>query len=73
MAKNYIQEGYDQARNLEKLILSQKETTLYKKGGDVATVIKKDQFDQIEKIVLTYENEGMLATKLNLLLKAGQT
>lgn len=66
--KNYIQEGYDQARNLEKLILSQKETTLYKKGGDVATVIKKDQFDQIEKIVLTYENEGMLATKLNLLL-----
>ncbi|MFP4314242.1 MAG: SEC-C metal-binding domain-containing protein [Alphaproteobacteria bacterium] len=66
--KSYIQEGYNQARNLKKLVLSQQETTLYKMGGDVAVSLKKDQFDQIEKIVLTYENEGLLATKLSLLL-----
>jgi hypothetical protein len=66
--KSYIQEGYNQARNLEKFILGQPETTLYKKGGDVSVVIKKDHFDQIEKIVLTHENEGILATKLSLLL-----
>jgi|GEM_PF-4913478 len=67
--KAYIQEGYDQARQLEKLILNQPETKLYSQGGAVALIVKQSQFDQIEKIVVTYENEGILATKLSLLLE----
>lgn len=67
--KSYIQEGYDQSRKLEKLIISQQETILYKKGGDIALKINRRDFDKIEKIVLTHENEGILATKLSLLLQ----
>jgi hypothetical protein len=67
--KDYIQEGYDQARNLEKLILSQMDTSLYRKGGGVAVVINKNRFDHINKIIITHENEGIVATRLTPLLK----
>jgi hypothetical protein len=67
--KSYIQEGYEQARRLENIINANAETVLYKKGGEVALKLKRSRFKQIEKIVITYENEGMLATKLSLMLQ----
>ena len=67
--KKSIQEGYNQCRNLERLLLSQDQTPLYYLGGQLACTFKKNDYDHVEKLVFTYENEGFIATKLSLLLK----
>lgn len=67
--KRSIQSGYDQAMCLKKLILSQIETPLYNQKGKILTTVKRSDFDSIECICVTKENEGALATSLNLLLE----
>ncbi len=67
--KKYIQEGYDQALNLEKLILSQRETRLYGMREEDDIILQRDKIECIEKIIVTYDNEGSLATDLSFLLK----
>ena len=64
-----IQAGYNQARNLKELILSQEKTTLYNKKSDLVLEILRDEIDNIECICITKENEGFLATNLSLLLR----
>lgn len=67
--KRSIQAGYDQAMCLKKLILNQTETPLYNQKGKILTVVKRSDVDSIECIGVTKENEGALATSLNLLLE----
>lgn len=54
---------------LKKLILNQTETPLYNQKGKILTVVKRSDVDSIECICVTKENEGALATSLNLLLE----
>lgn len=67
--KGYIQEGFDQAKKLKDLILSQDETPLYDRKGAEVLRIERARLKDIECICVTKENEGMLATNLSLLLK----
>ena len=64
-----IQAGYEQCMCLKKLILSQEQTKLYDQQGNVIVTINRDDFTFIECICITLENEGALATSLNILLK----
>ncbi len=64
-----IQAGYEQCMCLKKLILSQEQTKLYDKQGNIIVTINRDDFTSIECICITLENEGALATSLNILLK----
>ncbi len=67
--KRSIQSGYVQATRLKNFILSQEKINLYDKKGNILTMIKCADFDCIECICVTHENEGMFATSLNILLE----
>lgn len=71
--KDSIQEGYEQAQRLKDLVLSQEITKLYDKKRRNILTIDRRRIKNIECIIVTQENEGILAVNLNLLLKKEPT
>lgn len=67
--KRSIQAGYDQGLQLKKLIMNQEQTKLYDQKGKIIVTINRNDFTSIECICITLENEGALATSLDILLK----
>lgn len=64
-----IQSAYIQANNLRHLILSNKNTPLYDKKGNMLFTIEREKFDNIYCICITKDDFGMVATDLTLLLE----
>ena len=71
--KDYIQDGYEQAQRLKDLVLSQEITKLYDNKRRNILTIDRRRIKNIECIIVTQENEGILAVNLNLLLKKEPT
>lgn len=66
--KSGIQSASEQANNLRRLILSNDETNLYNKKGDILFTVKRCEYDNIYCVCVTKDDFGMLATDLTLML-----
>lgn len=66
--KSGIQSGYNQARNLEKLLERKDITPLYTKKGELLAEIDGREINEIYSICITKDDFGVLATNLTLLL-----
>ena len=64
-----IQKAYEQGLRLKKLILSQDETTLYDKYGNIIVNINKNNYKKIYIFCITAENYSVIATHLPYLLE----
>ncbi|KLQ28316.1 hypothetical protein ABR33_19255 [Enterobacter bugandensis] len=70
--KSGIQSASDQANNLRRLILTNVETPLYNKKGELILTIKQSEYDDIYCVCITKDDFGMLATDLTLMLEKNE-